>query len=121
MAGHPVLLLAALLVSMTSGAVFVGFAVEVVLVGTSRLGLTAEAGLFAAAAGALISLALVAFLLFAAFTAEDGDDDDDWRKGDDEPPEPEGPSGEPAWWPGFERELSDYLSDAERSRTKVPV
>ena len=116
-AGHPALGLMALVVVMTTGAIFVGSTVEMVLVGTSRLGLDSGAGVFVSVACSVLSLGAVAFLLVALGAGDGHDDDDGGHGGDDEPPSPEGPSGEPSWWPDFERDLAAYLREPEHSRS----
>ena len=115
-AGHPALGLMALVVVMTTGAMSVSSTVEVALVETSWLGLDSVAGVVMSVACSVLSLGAVAFLLLA-LGASDGEDDDDGREGDDEPPAPEGPSHDPAWWPDFEREFAAYLREPAHSRS----
>ena len=117
MVRHPVLCLMALLVAMTTAAISMSSAVEVFLVGTSWLGLDSAAGVFMSVACSFLSLLAVSFLLLVALVGADGEDDDDGRGGDGEPPVPEGPSGDPAWWPDFEREFAAYLREPEHSRS----
>ena len=107
----------ALVVVMTTGAIFIGSTVEMFLVGTSRLGLDSGAGVFVSVACSVLSLAAVAFLLVALGAGDGHGDDDGGHGGDDEPPSPEGPSGEPSWWPDFERDLAAYLREPEHSRS----
>lgn len=115
LARHPVLCLVALGVLMLVGSVYVSSTVEVLLVGTSWLGLDSAAGVCFSVAGTIVSLVGIAFLLFVALRTDDGDDDDG-RGGDDGPPTPEGPSEDPDWWPGFEREFAAYLHEPEGTR-----
>jgi len=119
MARHPVLLLIALTVVMSVGALSVSSTVEIALVGTSWLGLHSSAGLWVSAACSVLSLAAMLLLLLLLILSAGGGEDDDDRGDDDEPPAPEGPSGEPAWWPDFERDLDAYLREPERSRSSA--
>jgi len=118
MVKHPGLFLMALVVAMLAGSISVSSAVEIVVVGTSWLGLDSAAGLAVSLACSVLALAAVAFLVYVGFSAGHGEDDD-WRGGD-EPPAPEGPSGEPVWWPEFERELAAYLHEPSRSGRDIP-
>ena len=115
MVWHPALSVMALLVVMTTGAISVSSTVEMFLVDTSWLGLDSVAGVFVSVACSVLSLVAVAFLLLVILGAGGGADDDDGRGGDDEPPAPQGPSGEPSWWPDFEREFEAYLREPEHS------
>jgi len=118
MARHPALSIMVLVVAMLVGSIAVSSTVEVVLVGTSWLGLDSAAGVGLSVAGSILALVVVAVLVFSALDAGYGDDDD--GRGRDEPPAPEGPSGEPVWWPGFEREFAAYLREPTRSGSKPP-
>jgi hypothetical protein len=119
---HPGFSLIALVVAMLVGSISVSSTVEVGLVGTSWLGLDFAAGVGLSVACSILSLVVVACLVFAALSANDGEDDDDGRGRDDEPPSPEGPSGEPTWWPQFEREFASYTHGPEpgRRRSETP-
>jgi hypothetical protein len=117
MVWHPALSLMALVAFMTTGALSVSSTVEMFLVDTSWRGLNSVAGVFVSVACSILSLAAVAFLLLVALGAGGGEDDDHGHEGDDEPPAPQGPSGEPTWWPDFEREFEAYLREPEHSRS----
>jgi hypothetical protein len=120
MVRHPGLFLMALVVTMLAGSLSVSSTVEVATVGTSWLGLDSAAGLGVSIACSILALVAVAFLVYVGLSAGYGEDDDDGRGGDDEPPAPEGPSGEPVWWPEFERELAAYLREPSRSGSDMP-
>jgi hypothetical protein len=115
MAAHPGLTLIALVLAMPVASISVSSTVEVAAVGRSRLGLDSAAGVLVSVTSSVLALAAVAFLLYVVFCAGDWGDDDDGRGGGDEPPAPEGPSGEPDWWPLFEQEFATHLREQERS------
>ena len=113
---YPAVILTALTVFMLAGSVFVSSTVQVFLVGTSWLGLAGPPGVGLSVSGAVLSMMAVAAILFVALRPGYGDGNDDDGFDDDEPPPaPEGPEGEPAWWPEFEREFAAY--SAERDLT----
>lgn len=122
LARHPAVLIAALAVSTLLGAAAVGSLVQMFVVGTSRLGLDSPAGVAVSIVVALLSMATIGAIMYVVMRGAGGYDDDDFRRGDDDdrppPPSPDGPWGEPEWWPEFEAELGSYLSDAERRRVK---
>lgn len=121
---HPGLSLIVLSAVTVAGSISVSSTVEFLAVGTSWLGLDSFAGVCVSVACSILALAAVAFLAFSALS--DGDGEDDAGGGDDdEPPAPEGPSGEPAWWPRFEQDFTAYAREPERSRsgreTRSPI
>ena len=113
---HPVFLLIALHVAMAVGAIFVSSTVQAFLVGTSWLGLESPPGIVLSVVCSILAMAAVTVIAFLVVSVLGGPDDDGGTD-DDPPPEPEGPEGEPDWWPEFERELASYLSERERSRS----
>ncbi len=111
---YPAVMLTALTVLMLAGSVFVSSTVQVAVVGTSWLGLDSTPGVGVSVAGAVLAMMGVAAITFTALRPGYGDGNDDGGFDDDEPPPaPEGPEGEPAWWPDFERELAAYTSERD--------
>jgi hypothetical protein len=117
---HPAVLIAALAVATVVGAVSVGSLVQVVTVGTSRLGLESPAGIALSIVLATLSMGTIAAIMVGILRWAGGGDDEDWRGGDDdaEPPPTDGPYGEPEWWPDFERELAAYAAQRDRRRQR---
>ncbi len=122
MARYPGLSFLALAVLMPLGSISVSSPVQVVLVDESWLGLDSAAGVCVSVACSILALGAIAFLLYVLLCADDGEDDDG-RGGGDEPPAPEGPSGEPTWWPQFEQEFAAYVHEPARDRgaSETPV
>lgn len=122
MARHPAVLIAALAVSTLVGAAAVGSLVQVFVVGTSRLGLESPAGVAVSIAVALLSMATIGAIMYVVMRGAGGYDDEDFRRGGEDdgppPPSPDGPYGEPEWWPEFEAKLGSYLTEAERHRVR---
>ncbi len=116
---HLGLTMTAMLILTLAGSLSVSSMVEVFAVGTSWLGLDSNAGIFASVVCAVLAVVVVTVICFLVLSAGGGEDDDD-RGDDDEPPAPEGPSGEPAWWPAFERELATYQREAEPDGSSAP-
>ncbi len=120
---HPGLTFLALVGAMLAGSISVSSVVGFVLVERSWLGLESPAGLGLSVVCSVLALVAVAFLVFVCLSAgygeDDSDDDDDGRGGDDWPPAPEGPSGEPVWWPEFEREFAEHLREPTRTPTTI--
>jgi len=115
MARHPAVVLTALNAAMLTGSLFVSSTVQAFLVGTSWLGLASPAGIALSMACSLLAMAAVIAIVFLALSGDDGRDDGR-GEGDDTPPLPEDPDGDPAWWPEFERDLAAYLGDPARTR-----
>jgi len=117
-ARHPAVILPALIVTMLAGSVLVGSAVEYFAVGTSRLGLDSTTGVGLAIGGSLLAMAAVVAILFLALGTDQGHGDDDHGDGgDDVPPAPKDPFGEPLWWPQFEQDFDTYLREPAGNRS----
>lgn len=107
LATHPATTFTVLLVAPVLAAAAVGSLVRLLVFGTTLLGVDRQAVAAVSVVCAIMATPTVVAIVLALMR---GDDGEGGTRGDDQPPTPEGPSGEPEWWPSFERDFAAYAA-----------